>query len=78
MTGILIVGIFRRELGDSHKKLNGNINTRFYESHASVSSDGKRLYFTSNRDGGYGGLDIYMSELDSSGEWGPAVNLGIP
>jgi len=58
------------------KKLNGNINTRFYESHASVSSDGKRLYFTSNRDGGYGGLDIYMSEMDASGEWGPAINLG--
>ncbi|MGI6340383.1 MAG: hypothetical protein ACOXZV_13540 [Bacteroidales bacterium] len=58
------------------KKLNGNINTKFYESHASVSSDGKRLFFASNRDGGYGGLDIYMSEMNASGEWGPAINLG--
>ncbi len=58
------------------KKLNKNINTRFYESHAAISSDGKKLYFTSNRDGGYGGLDIYVSKIDSSGEWGPAKNLG--
>ncbi len=40
------------------KKLNKNINTKFYESHASISADGKKLYFTSNRDGGQGNLDI--------------------
>jgi len=58
------------------KKLNKNINTKFYESHASISYDGKKLYFTSNRDGGQGNLDIYMSEKDGTGDWGPAVNLG--
>lgn len=58
------------------KKLNRNINTKFYESHASVSADGKRLYFASNRDGGFGNLDIYVSEKDAAGDWGPAVNLG--
>lgn len=58
------------------KKLNKNINTRFYESHAGISADGKKLYFTSNREGGQGGLDIYVSEKDVTGEWGVAVNLG--
>lgn len=59
------------------KKLNDNINTKYWESHASVSHDGKSLYFTSNRKGGYGGLDIYVSHRDSAGaEWGPAKNLG--
>ncbi len=58
------------------KKLNRNINTKFYESHASISSDGKRLYFTSNREGGEGNLDIYVSETDVTGDWGPAKNLG--
>ncbi len=57
-------------------KLNYNINTGFYESHAAISADDKKLYFTSNRDGGYGGLDIYVSEKNGSGEWGPAINLG--
>jgi tetratricopeptide (TPR) repeat protein len=58
------------------KKLNRNINTKFYESHASISSDGKRLYFASNREGGEGNLDIYVSETDETGDWGPAKNLG--
>lgn len=57
-------------------RLNRNINTKFYESHASVSADGKKLFFTSNREGGQGGLDIYMSEKDAAGEWGVPVNLG--
>ena len=60
------------------QKLNRNINTKYYESHASVSPDGKKLYFTSNREGGLGGLDIYVSERDASGDWGPAVNMGNP
>ena len=58
------------------KKLNKNINTKFYESNASISADGKRLYFASNREGGKGQLDIYFSEKDPSGDWGEAVNLG--
>ena len=58
------------------KKLNKYINTKFYESHAAISSDGKKLYFTSNRSGGQGNLDIYVSEKDGTGDWGPAVNLG--
>jgi tetratricopeptide (TPR) repeat protein len=57
------------------KKLNPNINTKYYESHASVSSDGKKLYFTSNREDGQD-LDIYLSEKDASGDWGAAKMLG--
>lgn len=58
------------------RKLNSNINTLFNETHASPSPDGQYLYFTSDRKGGYGGLDIYRSALTPSGEWGAAVNLG--
>jgi outer membrane protein OmpA-like peptidoglycan-associated protein/tetratricopeptide (TPR) repeat protein len=58
------------------KPLNKNINTQYNETHASLSADGRTLYFTSNRPGGYGGLDIYKSKLDNNNDWGPAVNLG--
>lgn len=58
------------------EKLNNQINTQFNETHASVSPDGKILYFTSDRKGGYGGLDIYRSFLTESGDWGKPVNLG--
>jgi hypothetical protein len=57
-------------------KLNENINTKFWESHASISKDGNTLYFTSNRKGGFGGLDIYTSTKQSNGDWDPPVNLG--
>jgi hypothetical protein len=58
------------------RKLNKNINTKYYESHATISYDGKKLYFTSNKPGGQGELDIYVSERGSGDNWGPAVNLG--
>ncbi len=58
------------------EKLNDNINTKYWESHACISRDGKTLYFTSNRKGTTGYLDIYKSERDSTGDWGPAVNMG--
>jgi len=57
-------------------RLNDNINTKYWESHATISHDNKKLYFTSNRKGSFGGLDIYASKRDSTGDWGPAVNLG--
>lgn len=57
-------------------KLNKNINTKYFESHATVSYDGKKLFFTSNREGSIGGLDIWVSEKDASGGWSAAVNLG--
>ena len=58
------------------KKLNNNINTKFYESHASISRDNKTLFFASNREGGFGGLDIYKSERLENDDWGKAENMG--
>lgn len=60
------------------KKLNENINTKYWESHASISADGNTLYFTSNRPGGMGGLDIWVSERSPGKDWGPAKNIGKP
>jgi hypothetical protein len=57
-------------------KLNDNINTKYWESHASPSPDGQYLYFSSNRSGSYGGLDIFRSKKGKNGSWGTAMNLG--
>jgi Tol biopolymer transport system component len=56
-------------------KLNKNINTRYWESHGFISDDGNQFIFASDRPGGFGGLDLYMSRK-VKGDWGPAVNLG--
>jgi len=56
--------------------LNSNINTKADETFASLSTDGKSLFFTSNRRGSRGGLDIYVSKKQSGRDWGAAQNLG--
>jgi Tol biopolymer transport system component len=43
----------------------------------SVTEDGRELYFTSSRSGGYGRGDIYVaSRLTASDAWGAPVNIG--
>ncbi len=58
-------------------KLNGNINTSYWDTHASESPDGQVLYFASNRPGGFGGMDIYYSFKNQNGDWGKPVNAGV-
>ncbi|MEO1258361.1 MAG: OmpA family protein [Bacteroidota bacterium] len=43
--------------------------------HPTLSAEGDKLYFTSDMPGGFGGMDLYVSEKES-GRWGPPVNLG--
>ncbi len=47
----------------------------FASAHPTLSADGKRLYFSSNRPGGLGGMDIYVSNLTDN-VWGDPKNLG--
>lgn len=56
-------------------KLNKNINTKYWDTHAAVSEDGNQLIFASDRPGGFGGLDLYVSRK-VNGDWGPAINMG--
>ena len=57
-------------------KLNDNVNSKFQETSLCLSPDGNTIYFASDREGGQGGLDIYMSKKEANGDWGPATNLG--
>lgn len=57
------------------EKLNSNINSEYWEGSCSITSDGRYLYFASERPGGLGGRDLYVSEK-VDGDWGVAVNLG--
>lgn len=74
--GIIYTTTFENGTWSPLVRLNENINTKYWESHATISHDNRKLYFTSNRRGTYGGLDIYLSQRDSTGDWGPAENLG--
>jgi len=57
-------------------KLKGKINSYSWEGHCSLSPDGRTLYFSSERSGGYGGKDIYKARLMPDSTWGNIVNLG--
>ena len=60
----------------SPKSLGDNVNTKHREPSVSITPDAKTIYFSSDRPGGFGGLDIYKSVVDDKGNWGAAVNLG--
>ncbi|MGF1637615.1 MAG: OmpA family protein [Cyclobacteriaceae bacterium] len=56
--------------------LGANVNSRYWDSQPSLSADGSALYFVSDRPGGVGKRDLWMTEIDENGEWKPAWNLG--
>jgi outer membrane protein OmpA-like peptidoglycan-associated protein len=44
--------------------------------HPTISADNDKIFFASNRAGGYGGMDLYVCEKGTDGKWGKPVNLG--
>ncbi len=52
------------------------INSKYWDSHPSLSSDGRTLYWLSTRPGGLGAEDIWFSTLDSIDHWSEAKNIG--
>ena len=53
------------------------INLQGYSSmHPSVSASDNKLYFASDRPEGFGGMDIYSSDILPDGKFGPVINLG--
>jgi Tol biopolymer transport system component len=58
------------------KNLGDVVNSKEWDSQPTISSDGSRVIFSSERSGGYGGGDLFMTEKNVFGEWGPPQNLG--
>ena len=58
------------------KPVSDNINSSYSENSVTISPDGQTIYFSSDRPGGFGGLDLYKCEKDRRGEWGKVTNLG--
>ncbi|OOG71584.1 OmpA family protein [Algoriphagus sp. A40] len=52
------------------------VNSRSWDSQPSLSADGRILFFSSNRRGGFGGNDIWYSVRQNDGTWSDAKNLG--
>jgi OmpA-OmpF porin, OOP family len=60
------------------KNLGLAVNSAEWESQPSLSADGRTLYFVSDRRGGMGRRDIWVSTLNEKGDWTRAKNAGKP
>jgi outer membrane protein OmpA-like peptidoglycan-associated protein len=58
------------------KSVGANINSEFSEKSLSISTNNDIVFYSSDRPGGEGQLDLYYSIKDDQGNWGPAENLG--
>jgi hypothetical protein len=74
--GNIFVSKFTNGKWKNPEPLGKPINTSYWEGGACISPDGKKCFFTSERKGGFGNSDIWMSEKINKNEWGPPVNLG--
>ncbi len=60
------------------RKISANVNhPKYWDSQPTIASDGVTLYFASDRPGGYGGIDLYVTKKDpKTGIWSIPQNLG--
>lgn len=56
--------------------LGAPVNSYYWESQPSINSNGKVIFFASNRPGGIGGMDLWYSASNEAGKWGSPKNLG--
>jgi len=54
------------------RNMGAAVNTKYWDSQPSISSDGKKVYFASNRPGGIGGTDVWVTVQDDQGRWSEA------
>ena len=60
-------------------ELNSNINLVYStntQPHLTIHNQQKVMYFVSDRKGGYGGMDIWLSIIDKQGNFGVPINAG--
>ncbi len=72
----LFYSIFQTNKWSQPENIGKPINSKYWETQPSFSSDGKTLYFVSNRPGGKGNSDIWTSELKKDGTWKTPRNIG--
>ena len=58
------------------ERMTERINSKAHEPSATISPDGTEIYFSSTREGGFGGRDLYRIRRLPDGQWSLPLNLG--
>lgn len=66
----------KNKFEDLEKLRHNGVNTKYWETHCTVTPDGQNLYFVSDRPDGYGGRDIYRIVKLPNGKWSEPLNMG--
>lgn len=75
-------GLYRTDFDPAAKQWNEPhaiqkpLNSKYYEASICQSADSSLIFFTSDRPGGFGGLDIYMAKREGKNDWSEPHNLG--
>jgi len=72
----IMISTFESRRWTKAENIGKPINSKWFESHACFSPDGKTIYFSSNRKESIGGMDLFYSIQDEKGNWSEPVNLG--
>ena len=84
LAGLVLIGLFLAAAGTGPEmpagatNLGPVVNSKYSDFAPFISADGNSLYFCSDREGGFGGQDAWVSHKGADGQWGPPVNLGSP
>lgn len=76
VSGDLLLTKKQDGLWQTPERMTERINSDAHEPSATISPDGSEIYFTSDREGGYGGRDLYRIRRLPNGEWSQPLNLG--
>jgi tetratricopeptide (TPR) repeat protein len=74
--GELYLADFNQKSVTSIKQLGNTIISKYAEIAACISDDNQKLFFASDRPGGYGGVDLYLCQRLPNGKWSEPNNLG--
>lgn len=74
--GDIYVSSFENSKWSKPISLEGDVNSPFWEGSASFTLAEDIIYFSSDREGGFGGSDLYYSKKLPDGKWSTSVNLG--
>jgi len=74
----IYISDFTEDYWSDIRKLSANVNDpKYWDSQPTISADGITLYFASDRPGGFGGADLYVTKKDpATGVWSIPKNLG--